>query len=94
MNRNEDTNRREKVDTIVRNLSRGDVNPLEVQSSLMKSFKNLENSSFDERNALQEILASNVLLSKAVGTLLARVIDVENRNKALEDRLKRLENRR
>lgn len=89
--RNEGANRRETVDEIIKALTSKDVDINSVQSSLMKSYRVLDNNSHQEKEALKEVLASNVLLAKSVGLLLTRVVHLENDKKVLEGRVRKLE---
>lgn len=79
-------NRRQKVDEIVKNLSRGKEEIPEITASLMRSFQVLENNSHYERDAFQDILAANVLLSKAVGQLVTDVARLKREVEVLRSR--------
>ena len=70
---NEGANRRQSVDEIVKNLTTEKVDVNQVTATLMKSFRNLDENSHQEREAFKDILASNVLLAKVVGGLVTEV---------------------
>jgi hypothetical protein len=71
---NDGANRRQEVDQIVKSLGIGEVpNVPEITASLMQDFRNLDKNSHAERDAFKRILASNVLLAKAVGQLVQEV---------------------
>lgn len=79
---NHGANYKKTVDKIVKELLNSrDVEAQDLTRTLNKSFRRLEDTSYAEREAMREILVTNLALSKVVGEL---IIVVNNINGEIE----------